>query len=54
MADDPYLEVDFRSMEHILFFLLIIVPLDRADKIVKGLPVRSDLPGGEHMYGIAN
>ena len=41
MIDKPYLEVGFRSMEHIDYFLWIIVPLERSDAIVKGLPVLS-------------
>lgn len=36
--DDPHLEVGFRSMEMpVDYFLWIVVPLDRADKITKGL-----------------
>lgn len=41
MIDKPYLEVGFRSMEHVDYFLWIIVPLERSDAIVKGLPVLS-------------
>jgi len=38
--DIRHLEVGFRSMELIDYFLWIIVPLDRADEITKGLEVK--------------
>ncbi len=41
MIDEPYLEVAFSSMEPIDYFLWIIVPLQSANEIVKGLPVLS-------------
>jgi len=41
MIDEPYIEVAFRSMEGIDYFLWIIVPLECADEIVNGLPILS-------------
>lgn len=39
--DGPYREVSFRSMESpVDYFLWILVPLERADKIVTGLTQR--------------
>jgi len=41
MIEEPHLEVAFRSMEGVDYFLWIIVPLERSDEIVKGLSMLS-------------
>ncbi len=41
MIEEPHLEVAFRSMEGVDYFLWIIVPLERADEIVDGLAILS-------------
>jgi len=41
MVEETHLEVAFRSMEGIDYFLSIIVPLERSDEIVKLLSMLS-------------